>query len=235
MAQKVARKTGGPAAARSQTDTRRSKATGYVAAVLATTLIAGSLGALIGYNSGRPDATQNAIAEMREAEAKRDVQQITELTTLARTTADDLNKILAGLAEALPVEGTSDAPPAARERVEEWQRILRETAEKHAPTPSGATGTNVARGGLRSAVTALVTAVDTYAAGLRLPEGSRKDLLDLAARQRSTAVTMWSVAATQLDQLNVDAGNGHQHAYLTSTPGDGAITSDGVPEGHHDD
>jgi len=235
VAQKVARKTGGPAAARFQAGARRPNPTGYIAAVLAAILTAGSLGALIGYNSGRPDATQSAIAEMREAEARRDVQQITELTTLARASAGDLNKVLAGLAEALPHDKTSDAPPAPRERIDDWRRILRETAEKHAPAPSGATGTNVARGGLRSAANALVTAVDTYAAGLRLPEGSRKDILDLAARQRSTAVTMWSVAATQLDQLNVDAGNGHQHAYLTTSPEDGAITSDGVPEGRHDD
>ena len=46
-----------------------------------------------------------------------------------------------------------------------------------------------------------------------------------------SAHIMWSVAATQLDQLNIDAGNGHQHVYLNNTSGDGIIPADGLPEG----
>ena len=42
----------------------------------------------------------------------------------------------------------------------------------------------------------------------------------------------WSVAAAQLDQINVDAGFGHQHVYLQTEQGSGAFTADGEEEGH---
>ncbi|SNT32766.1 hypothetical protein SAMN05216276_103484 [Streptosporangium subroseum] len=227
----MAQKTSKSSWARPQPSVRRSNVVGYTIAVLVAALIAGPLGAVIGYAVGRPDASQAAIAAMQEADVKRDAQQIGELTALARASADDLNKVLAGLAQALPQDRTSAAQPAGPEQIDGWQQILRQTVDKHADAPSGTTATNVARGGFRSAVNALVTTVDTYAASRQLPESARQTFLDLAARQRSVAVMMWSVAATQLDQLNVDAGNGHQHAYLTSTPEEGAITADDVPEG----
>jgi hypothetical protein len=55
---------------------------------------------------------------------------------------------------------------------------------------------------------------------------------ELATRQRDLAVTSWSVAATQLDQINVDAGYGHQHVFLRSEPGGEAFTPDDAPEGN---
>ncbi|GIH23610.1 hypothetical protein Aph01nite_19200 [Acrocarpospora phusangensis] len=190
-------------------------------------LVAGSLG----YLFGAPDATENAIAEMRVAEAKRDVRQITELTSTARTTAADLEKVLAGLAKALPPGGALAAQPPADGEVAEWQRLIKQAVDRHAETPSGTTATNVARGGFRNAVNTMSIALDAYVSCQELSTDVRQRCLDLAARQRSASVMAWSVAATQLDQINVDAGNGHQHVYLTGLPGDGAMMADTLPEG----
>jgi hypothetical protein len=56
-------------------------------------------------------------------------------------------------------------------------------------------------------------------------------LREVAAGARDTAVTTWSVGATQLDQINVDAGHGHQHVFLPADPESGAFTPDDAPEG----
>ncbi|WP_436762926.1 hypothetical protein [Streptosporangium sp. V21-05] len=196
-------------------------------AVLAAVAIAGP----VGYLLGRPDASQVAVADMREAEVKRDVQQIGELTSTARLTAGELNGVLAGLAEVLPRDGKPAARSAEPSEVDGWRGVVRKAVDRHAETPSGTTATNVARAGLRGAVDAMAIAVDAYAAGSRLSGDSRETLLDLAARQRSAAVATWSVAATQLDQISIDAGKGHQHVYLTSVPGEGGMSADTLPEG----
>ncbi|MFF5229764.1 hypothetical protein [Dactylosporangium sp. NPDC000521] len=73
--------------------------------------------------------------------------------------------------------------------------------------------------------------MDTYAAAVKAPEADRAALLGLAGRQRDLAVAGWSVGATQLDQLNVDIGRGHQHVFLPSAPGQEAMTSDDSKEG----
>ncbi|MEU8384779.1 hypothetical protein [Streptosporangium sp. NPDC048865] len=206
---------------------RPSGRTGYLVTALVAVAIAGPLG----YVFALPDASQVAVADMREAEAKRDVQQIGELTSTAKTTAGELNGVLAGLAEVLPRDGKPGSRTAEPAEVDGWKRVLRQAVDRHADTPSGTTATNVARAGFRSAVEAMAIAVDTYAAGRGLPEDLRQPVLDLADRQRSAAVAAWSVAATQLDQINVDAGKGHQHAYLTGAPEDGGIPADTLPEG----
>ncbi|RCG29913.1 hypothetical protein DQ384_17250 [Sphaerisporangium album] len=203
-------------------------------ALLITALVAALIAGPIGYLIGRPDAGQVAIADMQEADAKRDVQQIGELTASARKTAEELNPVLSGVVAAFPKDPAANprpAGPAPLGDLAEWQRVLQQAVARHADTPSGTTATNVARGGFRSAVNTLAAAVDTYAAAEKLPADARQPIIDLATRQRSAGIAMWSVAATQLDQLNIDAGNGHQHVYLSSTPGEGAISPDGVPEG----
>ncbi|MER5646272.1 hypothetical protein [Streptosporangium sp. NPDC002524] len=223
MSSKTARRPRVPA----QPGARPSSRTGLIVAVLAAVVVAGP----VGYFLGRPDASQVAVADMREAEAKRDVQQIGELTSVARTTVGELNGVLAGLAEVLPRDGKPGARSAEPAEVDGWRKAVRQAVDRHAETPSGTTATNVARAGLRSAVDAMAIAVDAYAAGSRLPEDSRRTFLDLAARQRSAAVATWSVAATQLDQISIDAGHGHQHVYLTGVPGEEGISADTVPEG----
>jgi hypothetical protein len=103
--------------------------------------------------------------------------------------------------------------------------------DSFANPPSGGTAVNVARSGFAAAVNELDLAVASYQAALALPERDRAAVLSVAARQRDTAVAGWSVAATQLDVVNIAAGFGHAHVFLPAVPGQGALTADGAPEG----
>jgi hypothetical protein len=161
-----------------------------------------------GYLAGRPAEEATVAADIRAADAVRDRQQIKDLTELARTTGDRLAPVLTGL-----------ATPGAT-TVADWRKLLTETATQFDDPPSGTTATNVARGSFTAAVDQLAVAVDTYPVSPQL-----------ALRQRDLAVTTWSIGSTQLDQLNVDAGNGHQHVHLPDD-GHGAFTPDEEPEGH---
>ncbi|MBB4909587.1 hypothetical protein [Actinophytocola algeriensis] len=162
-----------------------------------------------GYLVGKPSEEAQMAADIRASDAARDKVQIKELTDLARTTADDLAPVVEGLAGH---EGDATA----------WQRAVEAAAASFDDPPSGTTATNVARGSLATAIDQLALAVTAHQQGNH----------DLATRQRDLAVTTWSVGATQLDQINVDAGYGHQHVYLQSEPGGEAFTPDGEPEGH---
>ncbi len=123
-------------------------------------------------------------------------------------------------------------PPADAATVADWQRTLTALVAAHADSPSGTTATNVARGGFRGAVADFQVAVDLYAAALAGPADRLPALVEIAGRARTAAATSWSVAAAQLDQINVDAGFGHQHVYLQTEQGSGAFTPDGEEEGH---
>ncbi|MFC4855390.1 hypothetical protein [Actinophytocola glycyrrhizae] len=162
-----------------------------------------------GYLVGSPSEEAQMAADIRAADAARDKVQVKELTDLARATRDDLAPVVAGLAAH---EGDAAA----------WQRTVEGAARSFDDPPSGATATNVARGSLATAIDQLAVAVAAHQQGHH----------ELATRQRDLAVTAWSVGATQLDQINVDAGYGHQHVYLQSEPGGEAFTPDGEPEGH---
>jgi hypothetical protein len=161
-----------------------------------------------GYLAGRPGEEATMADDLRAADAVRDKQQIKDLTELARTTGDRLAPVLTGL-----------ATPGAT-TVADWRTLVAEVATRFDNPPSGTTATNVARGSLTAAVDQLAVAVDTYVVS---PE--------LALRQRDLAVTTWSIGSTQLDQVNVDAGNGHQHVHLPDD-GHGAFTPDEEPEGN---
>ncbi|MFD6755043.1 hypothetical protein [Micromonospora gifhornensis] len=218
-------KTGRPSYLLDPPARKGSARTRLVAGIAAAALATGLLGGLIGYSVGRPSETEASIAQLQKADAERDAQQIIELTDLAHRTGDDLSPILTAIRQA------SDAgrPPEAAQ-VGQWQQTMRQLTERFADPPSGTTATNVARGGLRSAVEQAAIAVDTLA--LATADNTADERLTLAARQAAVAVTTWSVAATQLDQINIDAGQGHQHVHLDTGGADGALTPDGAAEGH---
>jgi hypothetical protein len=178
-------------------------------------LIGFAVGALLfgggGYLAGRPSDQEQMTEDIRASDAARDSEQIKSLTDLARTMKDDLAPVVTGL--------TADATAAD---VATWQQTVATAAKSLDDPPSGATATNVARGGLTAAVDQLAVAVDTYQQSLT----GGAALRELAARQREIAITTWSVGATQLDQINIDAGYGHQHVYLEGGP-----EPDSVPEG----
>ncbi|MBQ1037305.1 hypothetical protein [Micromonospora sp. C81] len=222
----MARRTGRPSYLSDKADVRHRRTTRFVAGAGAVALVTALLGGLVGYQVGRPDATEAAIATIQEAEAKRDAQQILELTETARRVRDQIAPVLAAIKTETSA-GRAPDPGQARQ----WQEIMRQAAEPFADPPSGTTATNVARGGLRAAIQQASLAVDAYALAVDVPAAQRAALLAVTARQAAQAVTMWSVAATQLDQVSVDAGHGHQHVFLDTDSHEGALTPDGAPEG----
>ncbi|MDG4763213.1 hypothetical protein O7632_03680 [Solwaraspora sp. WMMD406] len=191
-------------------------------------LLAGPIGAV---TAGDTPSTDDPVAVLQAQEAERDAAQVVELTEMARRTQESLVPVLDGLATAVPVS-QPPGPAATAPEVEGWQAVTDQLVEDFANPPSGGTGVNIARSGLAAAVRTLDAAVDLYAAALVQPADSRGPLLELAGRQRDIAVATWSTAATQLDVLNIEAGNGHIHIFLPAVPGQGALTADGAPEGN---
>ncbi|MGI5521382.1 hypothetical protein ACQEUX_10530 [Micromonospora sp. CA-259024] len=222
----MARRTGRPSYLLDKTDKSHHRTARFVAAAAVVSLVTALVGGLIGYAAGRPDATEAAIATIKQDEAKRDAQQIVELTETARRVAEQIGPILTAIEADTSAKRAPDPGQARR-----WQESMRQAAEPFADPPSGTTATNVARGGLRGAVQQAALAVDAYALAATVPAAQRAALLDVAARQAAEAVTIWSVAATQLDQISIDAGHGHQHVFLDTDPHGAAFTPDGAAEG----
>ncbi|MFI7662983.1 hypothetical protein ACIBTW_29300 [Micromonospora parva] len=222
----MARRTGRPSYQLDTAAVGRRRTARYAAVAGVIALVTALLGGLVGYQVGRPDATEATIASIKQAEAKRDAQQIVELTETARRVRDQVAPVLA----AIKTETTGGRAPDATQ-ARQWQEVMRRAAEPFADPPSGTTATNVARGGLRAAVQQASLAVDAYALAAGVPAAQRAAVLDVAARQAAEAATIWSVAATQLDQVSVDAGHGHQHVFLDTDPHGGALTPDGAAEG----
>ncbi|PZG01499.1 hypothetical protein [Micromonospora deserti] len=221
----MTRRTGRPSYLLPRPDTRRPHTSRFAAVVVAVGLAVAVLAGATGYATGRPDDTTSAIAEMRAVEARRDTQQISDLTTTARRLREELSPILSAFT------APAGAPQPEAGQLRQWQQAIQHATQAFADPPSGTTATNVARGGLRAAVDQAALAVDTYLLALTAPPAQRAALTDLATRQATQAAATWSVAAAQLDQINIDAGHGHQHVYLDTSPGSGAFTPDGAQEG----
>jgi hypothetical protein len=186
-----------------------------------------------------PASEQGAVADEVETEAERlrrqtqvrDREQVQELTDRMRRATEDLQPVLSGLAETFPPGRDNRLGELATAAdLREWRAPLRETDRYFDDPPSGETGTNVARGGFAAAVDALVGSVDTYELALE-SDGGREALLERAREQRNLAVRTWSVAATQLDAINIATGFGHQHVYLGGSAEAGGFGADPAPEG----
>jgi hypothetical protein len=182
----------------------------------------------------RPNSIERMADRLRTESALRDKTQIKTLTELARTTRARLVPVLDGLGRAMPGDGVAGPVAVTAADVENWQKAATAAAGGFADPPSGETATNVARSSLASAVRQIATTVDTYAAARGLTGPARAAAMDLAVRQRADALFTWSIGATALDAVNIDAGYGHQHVFLPTSPGEGALTPDTEPEGSHD-
>ncbi|MER7006539.1 hypothetical protein ABT297_26345 [Dactylosporangium sp. NPDC000555] len=210
----------------------RSPLPRWIYPALAVALAVGlAVGALIGAATADPRTEQQKrIDAMQAADVQRDADQVVALTDQARRVRDLLGSTLDGLLTALP-PGAAPGPPATAAQAEGWKAATRQAAGEFANPPSAGTAVNVARGGLAAGARQLDLAVDTYAAALKAGDDLRPALLGLASRQRDSAIASWSIGATQLDQLSVDTGHGHQHVFLPHAPGQGAMTADGEREG----
>jgi hypothetical protein len=169
-------------------------------------------------------------ATLRKQTQVRDKEQVAELTDRMRGTVDALVPVLDGLGKALPPGKKTVGPLATPAAVGKWRAAVRKENEYFAETVSGETGTNVARGGFAAALDALNEATETYALAIDDP-GLRRPLLARAREQRDLAVRTWSVAATQLDAINIATGYGHQHVYLGGSAQVGGFSADPAPEG----
>ncbi|MFC5821805.1 hypothetical protein [Nonomuraea harbinensis] len=196
-----------------------------------------ALGALVAggvvFGVTRPSSIEQAADRLRAESALRDRTQIRTLTELARGTRTRLLPVLDGLALALPGDGPAGPVAVTAADVEKWRQAAAAAVQGFADPPSGETATNVARSSLASAARQFATTVDTYTMARDLTGPARAAALDLAARQRADALFTWSIGATALDAVNIDAGYGHQHVFLPTSPGEGALTPDTEPEGSH--
>jgi hypothetical protein len=178
-----------------------------------------------------PDPVESEAERLRRETQVRDREQVQELTERMRQTVDDLGPVVAGFARTFPPgEDGRTGPLASAADVQEWRGLVREADAYFEDPPSGETGTNVARGGFAAAVDALVGATETYRLALR-ERVARAGLLERAREQRDLAIRAWSVAATQLDAVNIATGFGHQHVYLGGTEEAGGFGADPAPEG----
>ncbi|MCP2247385.1 hypothetical protein [Lentzea aerocolonigenes] len=178
-----------------------------------------------------PDATQRRIAELQREDAARDAAQLGPLTDQAKEIRDQLAPVLAAMAQAAPVDGSAPKSPLTAEVVNGWKDVLSAAEKSYEQSPSAGNGINVARSGLRTAVQQLAAAVKGFETALGVAEPVRSSLVALAGEQRTLALRTWSVAAVQLDVINIDAGRGHVHVQLSTGGDTGALAPDGAPEG----
>jgi len=136
------------------------------------------------------------------------------------------------MSEYLPADEASANQVANQETVESWKDAAREADEEFGDPPSGETATNVACGSLDAAVDTFASAVRTYETAAALPADERRPVLERASEARDLTIRVWSVGATQLDAVNVEAGNGHQHVFLPANGVGGAFTADPASEGN---
>jgi len=176
------------------------------------------------------ESIESEAATLRKQTQVRDKEQVAELTERMRATVAALAPVIDGFAKALPPGEKSVGPLAKPGAVAKWRTAVRKENEFFAETVSGETGTNVARGGFAAALDALNEATETYALALD-DRGHRRPLLARAREQRDLAVRSWSVAATQLDAINIATGYGHQHVYLGGSEQVGGFGADPAPEG----
>ena len=177
------------------------------------------------------EEVESEAAKLRRETQVRNKEQVAELTERMRTTVDALGPVLSGIGRTLPPgQDERTGPLAKAAAVEGWRRTVRRENEFFAESVSGETGINVARGGFAASLDALNEAVETYALALEQPD-ARRALLERAREQRNLAVRSWSVAATQLDAINIATGYGHQHVYLGGSEEAGGFGADPAPEG----
>ena len=202
-----------------------------VTALVTTFALGFAVAFVTGSWTSGPDPTQRRIAELQEAEARRDVEQVGTLIELAKGGRERLTPVLEAMAEAAPQQGTAAPVAPTLDQVRGWRDVVSAEVQRYAETPSAGNGVNVARTGMRTAVQQLAAAVDGFAAAVTAAPPLAGDLMALAGGQRTLALRTWSVAALQLDVISIDAGKGHVHVYLPSGPDAGTIPADTAPEG----
>ncbi|MBB5791905.1 hypothetical protein [Jiangella mangrovi] len=205
-----------------------------VAVILAAVNIVLATLILSGGDDGDPVAGR--VADLEAQEEARQVELVAELTQQTTAAHSGLLPVIEGLHTVVPSGGQAVVSPAATPA--SWHSAVGAAIGTFGDPPSGSTEFNTARNGLLLAIDLLGSATTAYESAVAAPAGPQQDeLLELAGRLRDQAVAAWSVAATQLDVLNIDAGYGHAHITLPARPGEevdphGGVGFEPKPEDH---
>ncbi|WP_017616083.1 hypothetical protein [Nocardiopsis salina] len=191
--------------------------------------------AVVFHFAGDDEVTPDAgrVAELEASAGERDLEQVEELVHHTRAAHEELLPLVESLDEVVPTDGSEtgrDDP--GPDELEGWLETAEEAGGHFDDVPSGETDYNIAHAGLANSVDLLGSSVAAYANALEAEDdGLREDMAELAGDLRTQAVQSWSVAATQLDVLSIDAGHGHVHLYLPAAPGSGALEPDPAEDG----
>jgi hypothetical protein len=193
------------------------------AAIVTAAVTAAITVAIVTSPNDGPTAIDERVAELEAQEAERNLERIDSLTQTTVAAHDELLPVMDQLHAILPLDG-SPAQPASRDDVAALQASVSSAFEMFGSPESASTEVNVARGGFVLAVELLAASLTAYEAaldaGFETGGAGGSQLVEMAADLRMSAVDAWSVAATQLDVLNIDAENGHVHLYLPARPGE---------------
>lgn len=220
---------------------RRLWLVGLVPGLLVGVLAGGAVGALIAPDDtarddarpARVDGVDVRVAELEAEAATRDAEALEQLNDQATDLLDVLGPVVTGSGAHVvgpEPDATVPAVPAGGD-VDSWRVALVDGRAILGDPPSAGTGVNVARAGLVAALGDLTTAVDALALAVQTAAagGDPEPAQRLAGSALRGAAATWSVGATQLDAVNVEAGNGHVHLYLPPVAGSGALTADPEP------
>lgn len=198
-------------------------------------LVGAVVASVVLFFGGGEDQVTPDPARVAELEASADVRHVDQVESLighTRAAHGELVPVLDSLNGVLPADGSAPADdfPDGGE-IDDWLSTVREAGGHFDHADSGQTDFNVTHAGLSGSVDLLGSALSAYHSASQAEGDQQVELLDLAADLRDQAVNAWSVAATQLDVVSIDAGHGHIHLYLPSEPGSGALQPDEAEEG----
>lgn len=212
-------------------------------AFLVGTLLAGPGWALVTRDDGRsssatsepepePGSVEAVAAQLRQQEAARNRAETARVTDIARAVHDDVVPVLDAMGAALPPAEGTPPRPAAADTVAGWRTEVDQAVGRFGNTPSAATSVTLAHSGLQASVGDLQSAVTAYEVARDADGSQRATLTRLAAELRDRAVDVWSLAAVQLDEANIEYGSGHIHLYLSPDGAGGAAEGGAEPDGH---
>ncbi|MGF1646729.1 MAG: hypothetical protein ACFCVF_07405 [Kineosporiaceae bacterium] len=228
----------------------RSWLVGLVPGLLVGLAVGGTAGALVLPGERAPGVGDARVAELQVEETARDSAALDALNDRAARMLDLLAPVVTaagrhvlepapdpapdpGADGAGAPAGAAGPPMPGSADVAAWGDTVGEAREVLGDPPSAGTGVNVARAGLAAALVDLEAAVDALALAADTAEagGDPVPAQRVAGTALRGAAATWSVGATQLDAVNVEAGNGHVHLYLPPVAGSGALAADPAPTG----
>ena len=134
----------------------------------------------------------------------------------------------------MPADGTAGQAVVTAFRRRTWRKAATAAVEGFADPRPVTPPPTWHRSSLAFRRRQIATTVDGFAAARDLTgaDPHHRDGPGRAATHRR--VLTWSVGATALDAVNVDAGYGRRHVFLPTSSGEGELAPDTEPEGSHD-